>query len=251
MDGGGRWAKDGGRSRDKPWTAGRNRDTIERCAGCASRSSSASRPRPVNSRSTVSTPAAATTTSRRGLWISALAISQPAPAPPAARQRRGQHCLTLQPSGPVTAGDYGLAGLANLDVTSNITIYTDNGSIIGPPTLSRSGMTGVVNGIGFHVVSQSGGPSVGVFSVAGLTSRQWGDHHGQGRQCLRARLGWRGHPQRHHRRLVRQSDHDPGPWRLRRRTARHGGGGPLAGAGKAGTDAARRGVGRRRRRLRR
>ena len=79
------------------------------------------------------------------------------------------HCLALQPSGPVTAGDYGMTGLAVYNVNGNISINTDTGAIAGPPALMRAAGTGVVNGIGFHVVMQSGGPGVGVFSVAGLT----------------------------------------------------------------------------------
>ena len=78
------------------------------------------------------------------------------------------HCLALQPSGPVTAGDYGMSGLLPVDVNANITINTDSGLIMGPPGLNRPGMTGVVNGVGFHVVAQNGGPGVGVFSVASL-----------------------------------------------------------------------------------
>ena len=80
------------------------------------------------------------------------------------------HCLQLQPSGPVTAGDYNMPGLGSKSVATNITINTDNGSISGGgPTLMRPMGTGVINGIGFHVVPQASGPSVGVFSVAGLT----------------------------------------------------------------------------------
>ena len=78
-------------------------------------------------------------------------------------------CLALQPSGAVTAADYGLASLAAYNVTGNITINTDDGAIVGPPALSRPAGTGVNKGIGFHVVAQAGGPGVGVFSVAGLT----------------------------------------------------------------------------------
>ncbi|MGZ3429160.1 MAG: hypothetical protein ACXVCV_21055, partial [Polyangia bacterium] len=79
------------------------------------------------------------------------------------------HCLGLAPSGPVVAGDYGMAGLVAVNVNANITIDTDTGAIMGPAGLSRPGMPGVVNGIGYHVVTQASGPSVGVFSVAGLT----------------------------------------------------------------------------------
>jgi len=79
------------------------------------------------------------------------------------------HCLALQPSGPVNGGDYGLAGLKPLSVTANIIINTDDGTIMGPVGLSRPAGAGVVNGIGFHVVMQTGAPGVGVFSVAGLT----------------------------------------------------------------------------------
>jgi hypothetical protein len=79
------------------------------------------------------------------------------------------HCLALQPSGPVNGGDYGLPGLKAISVTANITINTDDGTIMGPPGTSRPAGSGVVNGIGFHVVMQTGGPGVGVFSVAGLT----------------------------------------------------------------------------------
>ena len=78
------------------------------------------------------------------------------------------HCLALAPSGPVTAGDYGMPGLAVYNVNGNITIDTDTGAITGPPMLARAAGTGVVKGIGFHVVMQTGGPGVGVFSVAGL-----------------------------------------------------------------------------------
>jgi hypothetical protein len=77
-------------------------------------------------------------------------------------------CLALQPSGPVTAGDYGMASLASPNVNANITINTDDGSISGPGPLMRPAGAGVINGIGFHVVAQASGPSVGVFSVAGL-----------------------------------------------------------------------------------
>jgi hypothetical protein len=79
------------------------------------------------------------------------------------------HCLALAPSGPVVAGDYTMAGLAPYNVTANITVNTDNGAIMGPGALARAAGPGVVNGIGFHSVAQTGGPSVGVFSVAGLT----------------------------------------------------------------------------------
>jgi len=77
-------------------------------------------------------------------------------------------CLALQPSGPVTAGDYNMSGLGSPNVNANIIINTDNGSITGPPMLMRPAGTGVLNGIGFHVVPQASGPSVGIFSVAGL-----------------------------------------------------------------------------------
>src|SRR5258707_216620 len=40
-------------------------------------------------------------------------------------------CLTLQPSGPVTAGDYGLLGLAAPSVTGNIVVDTETGQISG------------------------------------------------------------------------------------------------------------------------
>lgn len=79
------------------------------------------------------------------------------------------HCLALAPSGPVTAGDYTMTGLAVYNVTANITINTDTGAIMGPGKLARAAGTGVVNGIGFHVVAQTGSPGVGVFSIAGLT----------------------------------------------------------------------------------
>src|SRR5207253_5304541 len=46
------------------------------------------------------------------------------------------HCLALQPSGPVNGGDYGLPGLKNVSVTANITINTDDGTIMGPPGLN-------------------------------------------------------------------------------------------------------------------
>jgi len=82
------------------------------------------------------------------------------------------HCLALAPTGPVSAGDYTMSGLAVYNVNGNITINTDNGAIAGPPSLMRGMGPGVINGIGFHVVAQSGGPSVGVFSVAGLTLSQ-------------------------------------------------------------------------------
>src|SRR3954454_8822549 len=39
------------------------------------------------------------------------------------------HCLELAPSGPVPAGDYGMAGLATKDITANIVINTDTGQI--------------------------------------------------------------------------------------------------------------------------
>ncbi|HEX9101107.1 MAG TPA: hypothetical protein VF997_02830, partial [Polyangia bacterium] len=78
------------------------------------------------------------------------------------------HCLALAPSGPVTAGDYGMAGLAVYNVTGNITINTDTGAITGPGPLMRAAGSGVINGVGFHVVKQTGGPGVGVFSVAAL-----------------------------------------------------------------------------------
>ena len=68
------------------------------------------------------------------------------------------HCLALQPSGPVTAGDYGMAGLKAITVNINITINTDTGAITGPPAVMRAAGPGVVNGIGYHVVAQSGGP---------------------------------------------------------------------------------------------
>jgi hypothetical protein len=76
-------------------------------------------------------------------------------------------CLALVPSGPVTAGDYNMPGTNVVNITGNTTIDTGTGQIMGG--LNRPAMTGVVNGIGFHVVAQNGGPSVGVFSVAGLT----------------------------------------------------------------------------------
>ncbi len=78
------------------------------------------------------------------------------------------HCLALQPSGPLTAGDYNMPGLAVYTVNGNITINTDTGAIMGPPTLMRAAGSGVINGIGFHTVAQTGAPGVGVFSVAGL-----------------------------------------------------------------------------------
>lgn len=79
------------------------------------------------------------------------------------------HCLTLAPTGPVTAGDYTMAGLGVYNVDGNITINTDDGTIAGPPNLMRAAGSGVINGVGFHVVTQTGGPGVGVFSVAGMT----------------------------------------------------------------------------------
>ena len=80
-----------------------------------------------------------------------------------------QHCLALQPSGPVTVGDYGMTGLKAVTVNMNITIDTDTGAITGPPSVMRGPGTGVINGIGYHAVTQSGGPGVGIFSVAGLS----------------------------------------------------------------------------------
>ncbi|HEY2745456.1 MAG TPA: hypothetical protein VGL86_12560, partial [Polyangia bacterium] len=78
-------------------------------------------------------------------------------------------CQSLQPTGPVTAGDYGMSGLGAINVAANITVNTDNGMIMGMPgAVMRPGMPGVVGGIGFHVVTQSGGPGVGIFSVASL-----------------------------------------------------------------------------------
>jgi hypothetical protein len=77
------------------------------------------------------------------------------------------HCLALQPSGPVTPGDYGMTGVKTVTINANITINTDTGAITGPPMLMRAAGMGVINGIGFHVVMQSGGPGVGIFSVAG------------------------------------------------------------------------------------
>ena len=65
------------------------------------------------------------------------------------------HCLALQPTGPVVAGDYGLSGLGPVTVSANIVINTDTGAIMGPPGLTRPGMTGVVGGVGFHVVTQT------------------------------------------------------------------------------------------------
>jgi len=79
------------------------------------------------------------------------------------------HCLALQPSGPVSPGDYGMTGLKVIAVNANIAINTDTGAITGPPMLMRAAGTGVINGIGYHVAAQSGGPSVGIFSVAGLS----------------------------------------------------------------------------------
>jgi hypothetical protein len=77
------------------------------------------------------------------------------------------HCLSLQPSGPASASDYNQPGLANITVNNNVTIDTDTGAISGG--ITRSGMPGVIGGIGYRGAAQSGGPGVGVFSVAGLT----------------------------------------------------------------------------------
>ena len=96
------------------------------------------------------------------------------------------HCLALQPSGPVTAGDYGMSGLGAVDVNANITVNSDTGAIMGPPGLMRPGMSGVVNGVGFHVATQGGGPGVGVFSRRGLEGREQRQDHGHRRQRLRA-----------------------------------------------------------------
>ncbi len=79
-------------------------------------------------------------------------------------------CQSLQPTGPVTAGDYGMTGLGPITVGSNVLVNPDTGMITSMPPggLARPGVTGVVGGIGFHVVTQNGGPNVGVFSVASL-----------------------------------------------------------------------------------
>ncbi|MDB4968276.1 MAG: hypothetical protein JWN44_3965 [Myxococcales bacterium] len=76
-------------------------------------------------------------------------------------------CLALQPSGPVTAGDYQQANLINANVTANIVIDTDSGQITGG--LIRPAGAGVLGGVGFRTTTQAGGPGAGIFSVAGLT----------------------------------------------------------------------------------
>jgi hypothetical protein len=79
------------------------------------------------------------------------------------------HCLALEPTGPVSAADYATSGLGTLTVTANLTVDSDTGAIMGPPSLMRPAGAGVLNGVGFRVAPQTGGPAIGVFSVAGLT----------------------------------------------------------------------------------
>ena len=81
----------------------------------------------------------------------------PAPTP---------HCLALQPSGPVTTGDFMQSGLTGLNVGGNISLNTDDGSITG--IVMRPPGAGVNMGIGYRVATQTGGPSVGVFSFDGF-----------------------------------------------------------------------------------
>ena len=85
-----------------------------------------------------------------------------------------------------------MSGLGVVDVNANITINTDTGAIMGPAALMRPAMTGVVNGVGFHVVTQTSGPGVGVFSVAGLTVADRRQGHHRRRQRVRAGVGGRG-----------------------------------------------------------
>ena len=81
--------------------------------------------------------------------------------------RTAPRCSRRVRSAPATTA---CAGLGPITVSSNIIVNTDNGVIMWMPAggLMRPGMTGVVGGIGFHVVTQNGGPGVGVFSVASL-----------------------------------------------------------------------------------
>ena len=78
------------------------------------------------------------------------------------------HCKALQPSGPVSASDYDQPGLLGVSIAGmTVTFNTETGEIKGPVT--RPAGPGITGGIGFRVAAQAGGPSVGVFSVAGFT----------------------------------------------------------------------------------
>jgi hypothetical protein len=77
------------------------------------------------------------------------------------------HCLTLQPSGPVTANDYAQSGLGSMSAAGDVVFDTDNGGITG--SITRASGSGIKNGIGFRVATQASGPGVGVFSFAGFT----------------------------------------------------------------------------------
>src|SRR4051794_785599 len=76
------------------------------------------------------------------------------------------HCKHLVPSGPVVPDDFTQAGLQPQMVSGDIIIDTDTGAING--AMTRPAASGVVGGVGFRSAQQSGGPAVGVFSVAGL-----------------------------------------------------------------------------------
>ncbi len=76
-------------------------------------------------------------------------------------------CLHLVPTGPVAASDLTTDGLKMQSVSADIVVNTDTGAISGGVT--RAAGSGVIGGVGFRVATQATGPSVGVFSVAGLT----------------------------------------------------------------------------------
>jgi hypothetical protein len=77
------------------------------------------------------------------------------------------HCRALQPSGVIMSSDFATAGLTVQTSTGNVVIDTTSGAISGG--ITRAAGTGVIGGISFRKASQSSGPDVGVFSVAGLT----------------------------------------------------------------------------------
>jgi hypothetical protein len=76
-------------------------------------------------------------------------------------------CQHLVPTGPVVRADFEQPGISAQTVTSDIVVDTETGAITGGVT--RPAGSGVIGGVGFRVAAQPSGPSVGVFSVAGLT----------------------------------------------------------------------------------
>ena len=84
-----------------------------------------------------------------------------AAVPPAARRRtRIAACAALQPTGPLSAGDYGWPVPApSPSMAASPSNRQRHDHVDAAGGIARPGMTGVVGGIGFHVVAQNGTPA--------------------------------------------------------------------------------------------